>query len=140
MASGIRSDLSLRSPLRGEGWEGRSLVALRAAPASATPFDCCTPLLLGHIRAGRRRHRYAIAGKMLLRLSQDSQSILPYRARLFADDAATGRRRRQSPPSQKPQCPPRGRALHKTTELARIEDRRLVSWTTSVESPRGRPR
>src|SRR5258707_7226261 len=91
MPSGIRSDRSLRSPVRGEGWGGCSLIVLRAAPASAAPFDCCTPLLLGHIRAGRRRHRYAIAGTMLLRLSQDSQSILPYRVRLFADDAATSR-------------------------------------------------
>src|SRR6266853_5216204 len=91
MPSGIRSDLSLRSPVRGEGRGGGSLVAFRAAPASAAPFDCCTPLLLGHVRTGRRRHRYAIEGKMLLRLSQDSQSILLYRARLFADDAATSR-------------------------------------------------
>src|SRR6266404_1553851 len=50
MPSGIRSDLSLRSPVRGEGRGGCSLVVLRAAPASAAPFDCCTPLLLGHVR------------------------------------------------------------------------------------------
>src|SRR5258708_29641458 len=120
MASGIRSDLSLRSPLRGEGWEGRSLVALRAAPASATPFDCCTPLLLGHIRAGRRRHRYAIAGKILLPFVQDQQAILAFPAPLVPYDSATGRRPRPTPPSPKPPFPARGRALAQTTEPATI--------------------
>ncbi len=60
---------------QGEG----SPVVLRAAPASAALFNCCTPLLLRAFRAGRRGHRYAIGGKMLLRLSQDCQSILLYR-------------------------------------------------------------
>src|SRR5215831_11818747 len=96
MPSGIRSILSLPFPFpvphpnptrqAGEGrveevgGQAGGLADVRwAAPALAAPFDCCTPLLPRHVRAGRRCHRYAIAKKMLLRLSQDCQSILLYR-------------------------------------------------------------
>src|SRR6266436_1650306 len=128
MPSGIRSDLSLRSPVRGEGWGGCSLVVFRATPASAAPFDCCTPLLLGHIRAGRRRHRYAIAGKMPLRLSQDSQSILLYRARLFPENAARSRGRHQSPPQN-------SNARHLAGRCKLKEDRGSISTMPTMLMP-----
>jgi hypothetical protein len=40
------------------------------------PLGRFTPLLPGHIRPNRYRHRYAIGKKMPLRLSQDCQSFL----------------------------------------------------------------
>src|SRR5260370_2915950 len=112
MASGIRSNLSRRSPLRREGREGRSLVALSAAAAPAAPFDCCTPLLLGH--AGRadaaigtlsREKCYCDCHKTVSRFCSTGRDV-------HSRGNGPGAASISAPPSQTRQCPARGRALH----------------------------